>query len=62
MDLGKLRTAQAEQNHELIAMQERLARAYGLEDTVKRQEVVIEKLEQMIREMARQKKIFSMYH
>lgn len=36
------------QNKDIEAMQLRLAQAYGLEDTVKRQELVIEKLENLI--------------
>ena len=55
MELNKLQSAQVEQNRELILMQDRLAKAYGLEDTVKRQELVIEKLEQMIQRMVEEK-------
>ena len=36
------------QNKDIEAMQLRLAQAYGLEDTVKRQELIIEKLEKLI--------------
>jgi hypothetical protein len=32
-------------------MQHRLAKAYGLEDTVKRQEMIIEKLETLIQNL-----------
>jgi len=37
-------------------LRERLAAAYGLEDTVKRQELVIEKLEQFIHKIIKDKK------
>ena len=37
-----------EQNKDLEQMQLRLAQAYGLEDTVKRQELIIEKLETLV--------------
>jgi hypothetical protein len=44
-------SAQNTQNSELQNMQKRLSKAYGLEDTVKRQELVIEKLEGLIHKM-----------
>lgn len=37
-----------EQNKDIEQMQLRLAQAFSLEDTVKRQELVIEKLENLI--------------
>lgn len=48
--------AHSNQNKELQSMQERLNKAYGLEDTVKRQDVVIEKLENMIHKLVNQER------
>ena len=46
--------AQSDQNKELQSMQNRLNQAYGLEDTVKRQDLVIEKLEKFIHTLVNQ--------
>ncbi len=48
--------AHSNQNKELQSMQERLNKAYGLEDTVKRQDLVIEKLEGMIHKLVNEQK------
>lgn len=55
-ELARLMGVQNSQNNQLQAMQDRLSKAYGLEDTVKRQELVIEKLENMIRRMNNERK------
>lgn len=49
-------SAHSSQNNELQVMQQRLSKAYGLEDTVKRQELVIEKLENYIHKLIRDKR------
>ncbi|CAF0799674.1 unnamed protein product [Brachionus calyciflorus] len=51
LEMRKLLLVQSSLKNELELMRQRLAKAYGLEDTVKRQEIVIEKLEQYIRRL-----------
>lgn len=54
--MKKMILVQSSLNNELDLMKQRLSRAYGLEDTVKRQEIVIEKLEAYIKRLNRQRK------
>ena len=42
---------QQQMNHEMETMQERMDNVYALEETVRRQELVIEKMEGMIRNL-----------
>lgn len=55
--------AQTEQNAELQSMQQRLNQAYGLEDTVKRQNMIIERLEGLVHKLvSEQKGKLALYH
>lgn len=54
--MAKLVSTNDAQTKDLNLLRERLAAAYGLEDTVKRQELVIEKLEQFIHKIIKDKK------
>lgn len=54
--MKKMILAQSSLNNELDIMRQRLARAYGLEDTVRRQEIVIEKLEAYVKRLNRQRR------
>ncbi len=47
-EMAEVAAIHNEQNKDLEQMQLRLAQAYGLEDTVKRQELIIEKLETLV--------------
>ena len=55
-ELNKMVKAQNTQNSELQTMQQRLSKAYGLEDTCKRQELVIEKLEGLVHRMIKERR------
>ena len=48
IEMAEVAAIHNEQNKDLEQMQLRLAQAYGLEDTVKRQELIIEKLETLV--------------
>ncbi|RMZ98244.1 coiled-coil domain-containing 33-like [Brachionus plicatilis] len=55
-EMKKMILAQSSLNNELDLMRQRLSRAYGLEDTVRRQEIVIEKLEAYVKRLNRQRR------
>lgn len=54
--MKKMILVQSSLNNELDLMRQRLSKAFGLEDTVKRQEIVIEKLEAYIKRLNRQRR------
>lgn len=47
---------QDSQSKELEKMQKRLAQAYGIEETCRRQELVIEKLEDLVKKLVAERK------
>ena len=47
---------QDSQNKDLEKMQKRLAQAYGIEETCRRQELVIEKLEELVKKLVAERK------
>ena len=56
VELNKMISLQNSQNSELAKMQNRLTKAYGVEETCKRQEIVIEKLETLIKKLMLERK------
>ncbi len=55
-ELEKMVTAQTDQNRQLHLMQHRLDEAYGLEDTVRKQDKIISKLEEFIHKLVNEEK------
>ena len=55
-ELEKMVTAQTDQNRQLHDMQNRLSEAYGLEETVRKQDKIIQRLEEFIHKLVNEEK------
>ena len=49
-------SVQDTQNKDLEKMQRRLAQAYGIEETCRRQEIIIERLEDLVKKLVAERK------